>query len=105
MASATSSSVCAGKSAPLQTITCKFDTETIGDIWTPCVGVTLNWAVASGKKSCAVSTNSQKNNQNYGSVSVFFRRPGQCVGQGSYPAISGQSLACTTSGMITFMVG
>jgi len=83
-----------GGSAPLQTITCKFDEQF--DIWTPCPGVLLDWKVLTGTKSCRIVVNRDTQSQQYGSLSVSFRRAGRCTVQGSAPAVAGRWAAYLT---------
>ncbi|MBU6279432.1 MAG: hypothetical protein KGN78_09310 [Actinomycetales bacterium] len=85
-----------GQRTPLQLVTCKIN-EYIGNLWVSCPGVMLNWTVISGRRSCVITTNTNKASQTVGTVSVRFRRPGRCVVEGSYPAVPGQSLAFRTA--------
>jgi hypothetical protein len=78
----------------LQTITCQ---QPQTNLWTPCAGVTLNWSVLTGSRSCAITVNKNKNSPNVGSISITFRKKGACSVQGSYPAVPGKSTAYTSS--------
>ncbi|MFM8352678.1 MAG: hypothetical protein ACKN9D_16635 [Actinomycetales bacterium] len=84
----------AGGSAPLQTITCKFDEQF--DIWAPCPGVVLDWKVLTGTKTCRITVNQDTESQQYGSIGVTFRRAGRCTVQGSTPAVAGRWAAYVT---------
>lgn len=83
-----------GDSAPLQRITCQYDSNL--SIWTPCPGVVLKWTVTSGKKSCAIRLNRDRKSRLLGTVSVVFRTPGTCTVQATYPEVPGRSLAYTS---------
>lgn len=82
-----------GASSPLQPITCQ---QPQTNLWSPCPGVTLNWSVLTGSRSCAIAVNKKKNSPSRGSISVSFRKPGTCTVQGSYPAVPGKSSAYTS---------
>lgn len=83
-----------GGSAPLQTITCKFDAQV--EIWAPCPGVVLDWNVLTGTRSCRIVVNRDTQSQEYGSLSASFRRAGRCTVQGSTPAVAGKWAAYVT---------
>lgn len=85
-----------GQRAPLQSIDCRYQVETLGNFKYGCEGVTLNWAVTSGAKACRIIVNRNTESEALGSVSVRFIRPGTCTVQGSYPAVSGSSDAYAT---------
>lgn len=92
---ASSGTVRAGTSAPLQTVTCTYESRFT--TFTSCPGVVLDWAVTSGSRVCSIVVNTRTDSTYLGSVRVAFRRPGRCTVQGTYPEVPGQSLAYATT--------
>ncbi len=92
---ASSGTVRAGTSAPLQTVTCTHESRFT--TFTSCPGVVLDWAVTSGSRVCSIVVNTRTDSRYVDSVRVAFRRPGRCTVQGTYPEVPGQSLAYATT--------
>ena len=79
------STVRVGGARPLQSVTCRYETEVLMNVLAPCIGVFLTWSVDEGRRSCAIRTDSDRRHPSLGSVSVTFTRPGTCVVRGRYP--------------------
>ena len=92
---ATSGTVRVGATAPLQTVTCTYESRFT--TFTSCPGVVLNWAVTSGARICSIVVNTKTQSKYLDSVRVAFRRPGRCTVQATYPEVPGQSLAYTSA--------
>lgn len=96
LAPVTRLSVRVGDTSPLQSISCRYQVETLGNIKFGCSGVMLNWIVLAGRSSCKVIQNTRRNSEALGTVSVRFLRPGRCAVRGTYPAVPGTSDAYST---------
>lgn len=97
LAPATERRVRAGGTSPLQSVYCRYQVETLGNVKFGCSGVMLNWTVLTGRRACQLIENTRKNSEELGTISVLFLKPGRCTVVGTYPAVPGSSDAFTTS--------